>query len=127
LRIFKNKSFARFADKNALTDQKLLEIIHDAEDGLNHVKLGGDVIKQRVARPKEGKSAGYRVIIFYRRGEKAFFVHGYAKKDEANISHDDEQVFKKSAKIMLALSDNDLKKLITNGALTEVKNDANTI
>ena len=41
--------------------------------------MGGGVIKQRIARPGQGKSKGYRTIIFFRRGVKAFFVYGFAK------------------------------------------------
>ena len=43
---------------------------------------GGGVIKQRIARPNEGKSGGFRSIILYRQGEKAFFVFGFPKKKQ---------------------------------------------
>lgn len=42
---------------------------------------GGGVIKQRIARPHEGKSGGYRTIILYRQHAKAFFVYGFSKNE----------------------------------------------
>lgn len=48
--------------------------------------LGGGVIKQRVARPGEGRSGGYRTLILYRQAHRAFFVYGFAKSQQANIS-----------------------------------------
>ncbi len=83
--------------------------------------LGGNVIKQRIARPGGGKSGGYRIIIVFRRGDKAFFVYGFAKKELDNISRDELKVFKQAAKELLALSDVQIEKLIEIGGLTEVK------
>jgi hypothetical protein len=39
----------------------------------------------------EGKSGGYRSIILFRRGERAFFVYGFAKNDQDNIDQSDER------------------------------------
>ena len=120
MRIFKNKSFERFVLENDISDKKLYQAIKDADKGLIEADIGGGVIKQRIARDNEGKSGGYRTIIFYRKGDKAFFVHGYAKKDKANIKQHEKKAFKASAKIALDLSDKDLDKLIRNKELIEV-------
>jgi hypothetical protein len=47
--------------------------------------LGGGVIKQRVARNGGGKSGGFRTLILFRIGSLAFFVHGFAKNEQANM------------------------------------------
>jgi hypothetical protein len=86
LRIFKNKSFARFAWKAGIADAVLCQAIRDAERGLTAADLGGGVIKQRIARPGEGKSGGFRVLIIYFTRVRAFFVHGFAKSQRHNIS-----------------------------------------
>ena len=78
------------------------------------------VIKQRIARQGEGKSGGYRSIILFRRGECAFFVYGFAKNDQANVDASDERDFKELAKVLLAASDDDLKKLIERDEFVEV-------
>ena len=85
--------------------------------------LGGGVIKQRIARPGKGKSGGYRTIIIFRQGEKAFFIYGYAKSKRSNIEQDEVEVFRKAARELLALSDTQIMQLIENGALTEVIDD----
>ena len=60
VRIFKNKRFARFASQEGIDDSKLREAVRDAEAGKIDADYGGGVIKQRIARPGEGKSGGYR-------------------------------------------------------------------
>jgi hypothetical protein len=56
VRIFKNKAFTRFAKKAGMGDAVLCDAIQDAERGLIAADLGGGVIKQRIARPGQGKS-----------------------------------------------------------------------
>lgn len=121
MRIFKNKWFAKFADKEGISDEGLLKAIKDIEAGNTDADLGGGVIKQRVARFSEGKSGGYRTIILYRRGDLAFFVYGFAKNILDNIDRADLRDFKKLAKIMLALSDEQLKMLLESKELREIK------
>lgn len=81
---------------------------------------GDGVIKQRIARPNEGKSGGYRTIILYCRCYKAFFVYGFLKNKRDNINEAEEREFKELARITFALSDDDLAKLIETGAYKEV-------
>ena len=78
------------------------------------------MLKQRLARPNQGKSAGYRCIILFRYKERAFFVYGFPKNERDNISQEDEQVFKELSEQMFDLSENDLEQLLTSGALAEV-------
>ena len=85
--------------------------------------MAGGVIKQRIARANEGKSGGYRSIILFRKGALAFFVYGFAKSEQDNIDKSDERDFKELAKIVLAVSDAELKRLIESGNYTEVKSD----
>jgi hypothetical protein len=120
VRIFKSKRFAKFARKQRITDANLIDAVSDAEQGLIDADYGGGVIKQRIARPNEGKSGGYRSIILFRRGERSFFVYGFAKHERANIDQGEERDFKSLARILLAASDQDLAKLIERGEFSEV-------
>ncbi len=120
MRIFKSKRFAKFARKQRITDANLIDAVSDAEQGLIDADYGGGVIKQRIARPNEGKSGGYRSIILFRRGERSFFVYGFAKHERANIDQGEERDFKSLARILLAASDQDLAKLIERGEFSEV-------
>ena len=65
MRIFKNKWFAKFARKEEISDEKLIQAVKDADAGNIDADYGGGVIKQRISRPQEGKSGGYRTIILY--------------------------------------------------------------
>ena len=121
LRIFKNAWFRRFARREKITGKALKDAIARAEKGTIDANLGGHVIKQRIARSGQGKSGGYRTIIVFKKGEKAFFVYGFAKSERGNIDKGETDAFKKAAKELLALSDEQIKKLIEKEGLTEVK------
>jgi len=90
------------------------------QQGLIDADLGGNVFKQRIERPGQGKSGGYRTIIFFKEGERAFFVYGFAKSERKNVDDAEIAVFKKAAKELLSLSDDRIRQLLENGALTEV-------
>lgn len=42
-----------------------------------------------IARPGGGKSGGFRTIILFKAGERAFFVRGFAKNALDNIRDDE--------------------------------------
>jgi len=121
MRIFKSKWFAKFARKEEISDEKLIQAVKDADAGNIDADYGGGVLKQRIARPKEGKSGGYRSIILYRQGEKAFFVYGFAKNVTENIDKADERGFKKLAKVMLSATDQQVEIMLERGEILEVQ------
>jgi hypothetical protein len=123
LRVFKNAWFERFARKEKISVDSLWDAVERAEKGLIDADLGGGVIKQRIARPGTGKSNGYRSIVIYRKGSKAFFVYGFPKSDLGNIRGDEVEQFKKAAKYILTLSDDQIRKLIEIGQFEEVTKD----
>lgn len=123
MRVFKNKPFARFARKAGLDDEVLRQAIDAAERGLVDADLGGGVIKQRVARQGGGKSGGFRTIVLFRLGERAFFVHGFAKSDLGNIRADELAAFRMLASHLLAYDDAALATAVDAGALMEIMSD----
>ena len=127
MRVFKSRWFQRFTRKEAIADSVLSEAIARAERGQIDADLGSGVIKQRLARPGQGRAKGYRTIIFFRRGARAFFVYGFAKSGRTNIDDGEEKQFKEAAKHVLALSDRQLAELLTRGDFVEVKDDAEKI
>jgi len=58
MRSFKTKGFARFAKREGLPDTVFCRAAEAMERGLIDADLGGGVVKQRFARPGEGKSGG---------------------------------------------------------------------
>lgn len=79
------------------------------------------MIKQRIARKQEGKSGGYRTIILFRKGDKAFYVYGFAKSELDNIDKPDIRAFKKLAKILLSVSDQQVDSLLEKGEIEEIR------
>jgi len=120
-RVFKTRWFERFARKEKIPDAVLLDAVGRAEKGQLDADLGGGVIKQRIARPGQGKSGGYRTIIFFRRRERAVFTYGFAKSERANIDADEEKQFKEAARHVLHLTDKQIKELVENGDFVEVR------
>lgn len=97
--------------------------VADVHRGLIDADLGGGVIKQRIARPNEGKSGGFRSIILFRLGERAVFVYGFPKSARGNIRKDELRGFRDLADIMLGHDDAAVAKAVKSGVLTEVNCD----
>jgi len=122
VRVFKAKLFSKFATRERITDASLVEAIDRAVRGLIDADLGGGIIKQRVARPGQGRSGGYRTLIAYRSGEFAVFLFGFAKSDRANIDAEELETLHAIASQWLG----DPGKIATDaatGTLIEVKHD----
>ncbi|MBZ5628494.1 MAG: type II toxin-antitoxin system RelE/ParE family toxin [Acidobacteriia bacterium] len=127
MRVFKNKAFSRFADGNKISDEDLCDTVQRASRGLIDANLGGGVIKQRIARKGGGKSGGFRSMILFRVGNRAVFVHGFAKKDLGNINPNELKALKKLARIMLGYSDAQIATVVALGTLFEVKCNGKTV
>jgi hypothetical protein len=127
MRIFKTKAFARFGKKAGIGDLELCQAIRDAGQGLIAANLGGGVIKQRIARPGQGKSGGFRALIVFKGGGRAFFVHGFAKKEMDNITKDELVAVKKLATELLGYDDKTIAQVVASGTLIEVRCDEKTI
>jgi len=117
----------RFARKADIGDAALCEAIRDAERGLIAANLGGGVIKQRIARPGQGKSGGFRTLIVFKAGARAFFVHGFAKNERDNIRNDELVALGKLASQLLAYDDEAITQAIGSGTLMEMSCDEQAI
>ena len=120
MRIFKNTWFDRFADREGITDDELREVVNRVETGQADANLGGGVYKVKVARPGEGKSGSYRVIVYFRSEERTFFIYGFAKSDRGNVDTGELRAFKVGAKINFSLTDEQIKDRLQKRTLIEV-------
>jgi len=127
VRTFKTKAFTRFADNAGISDAALCRAVRDAERGLVAADLGAGIIKQRIARPGQGKSGGFRTLIVFRAGKRSIFVYGFAKNERGNIEKDELAALKRLSAEMLAYDDRALTRIITSGVLLEVKCDEKTV
>jgi hypothetical protein len=121
VRIFKVSRFTRFAAKEGIADGELKAIVSDVlEAGQAEANLGGGVYKVRLARPGEGKSGGYRIVVLFRSGALAFFVYGFAKSDQSNISRKELAQLKETARDWLSLTGKQLDELVKTGKYQEI-------
>lgn len=123
MRVYKVKAFARFQRREGIADEALIEAVRRAERGLVDAGLGGGLIKQRIARPGQGRRAGYRAVIAHRSGDMAVFLIGFAKNDRANLDQDELDEVKGLARVFLALSAAQIGSAIAAGELMEVRHD----
>jgi hypothetical protein len=121
VRVFKNTWFTRFARREGIEDSELKTMVNDAlEAGQAEADLGGGVYKVRVARSGEGKSGGYRVIVYFKSQFRTFFVYGFAKSDMGNIGRKELRKFKENSRRMQALTEAQVEVLLKDGTLYEI-------
>ena len=124
MRLFKLKAFARFQRREGIADKVLSNAIGGLEKGIIDADLGGGLIKQRVARPGQGKRGGFRTIIAYRRGNRAIFLFGFAKSERENLNQDELAQWQRIGRAYLGLDDEGLEAAISADELMEVSYDA---
>jgi hypothetical protein len=118
VRTFKNRPFARFAAKAEISARQLVRTAEAAQTKPD-AELGGGLVKQRIARKGGGKSGGYRTFIVLRRGDWSIFVHGFAKKDAANVTKYELAELKKLARFYLGATEDEFQALIDERELME--------
>ena len=106
-----------------MEDAALRDAVRRAGRGLVDADLGGGVIKQCIGRRGQGRSGGFRVIVLFRGGEHAFFVYGFAKKDQENLRRDELEAFRMLAGELLGLDEAGLDEVLANGTIIEVSCD----
>jgi hypothetical protein len=122
VRIFKTKLFSRFARRERISDASLREAVERAERGLVDADLAGGVIKQRVARPGQGRSGGFRVLLAYRAKTRSVFLFGFAKNVRGNVEDDELATAQEIARVWLEADSKALAKALADGIIQEVDN-----
>jgi hypothetical protein len=120
MKVYATKTFRRFQRKEGISDAALVETIDRAEAGLIDADLGGGLIKQRIARPGQGKRGGYRSIIAYRATERSVFLYGFGKNERDNIGGDELARWKITGRVILEGDADWIEAAIAEGHLTEV-------
>ena len=124
MRIFTTKLFARFARKERLESKQLTQAVSRAERNIIDADLGGNLIKQRVARQGQGHSGGYRTLIAYQSQTRSVFLYGFAKSEKDNIDDEELSDLRKLASQILVLDDLQLEMALAANELIEVSNES---
>ncbi len=121
MQAFKTKAFARWADGEGLGDEALAAAVAEMQQGLIDARLGGQVVKKRVALPGRGKRGSIRTLVAFRQGDKAFFVYGFAKNQRGNINDKELRALKLLAKELLNYPAASLARAMKAGELIEIE------
>ena len=115
------KHFSRWVTKQKIPKRELANSLTEITDGNFEANLGGNLYKKRIRFEGQGKSGGGRTIICYKKGDRAIFVHGFAKNEKSNLLKKELIAFKELSKILLKLSPEEIAIAIENKDLIEVK------
>ncbi len=121
MRKLMTKHFSRWASKQKLSQDDLSLALTEIQAGNFEASLGGHIYKKRIKFKGQGKSGSGRTIICYKKGNRAIFVHGFAKNQKSNLSKKELNIFKELSKILLNLSTEEVLIAINNGDIIEVK------
>jgi len=123
MRLFKNKWFERWARKEGVADESLLNAAVEIITGKVEADLGGSLFKKRLPIKRMGKSSGYRVIVGYKKpnAERIIFLYAFAKNVRTNITTKEEAALSLVAESFVSTTDKELQKLLDHGLIWEVK------
>jgi hypothetical protein len=85
--------------------------------------LCGGLIMQRVARQGQGRSGGYRMVLAYRRKDRAVFLYTFAKNERENIGPGELVELRKLGLNWLNSSPQKIIEAVEDGSLQEVNRD----
>jgi hypothetical protein len=122
--IYQTRWFNRWARKNGLGRSVLCQAVREIREGLYEANLGGNLLTKRIARPGQGKSAGFRTIVATSDGDRCFFVYGFAKNERGDINEQEEAALKALARALLQMSPAALARAEGAGEVTKVDADA---
>lgn len=119
MRIFKTRTLAKFTRQHGVSDASLVAAVERATRGLIDADLGGHIIKQRVARPGQGKRSGFRMLIGIR-SDLAIFLFGFAKNERDNIDDDQLKTLREIVASWFAADEKKIADAVKDGLLMEV-------
>lgn len=120
MRIFKYKTFEKWAKKQGMRNIDLKKAINEIQNELIDADLGGNVYKKRIGLHGKSKRGSHRTIILMKIQDKAIFAHGFAKREKDNITKNELEGFKTMADAFLNLNNKQIKILIDKQKLIEV-------
>lgn len=119
--VLMTRKFRKWAKKEKINVDLLKQAVMEAENGLIDARLGNCLIKKRIGTLNKGKRSGLRTILFFKKGDKSIFVHGFAKNEKDNITDEEKHFFKSLVDIFLSMSEEEFYFAIKCEKLFEVK------
>ena len=123
LRVLKLRGFARAARKEGVSDRALLRAAQEIDVGLIDARLGGCLVKKRLARVGGGKRGGYRLVIAYRQADRVVCLFLFGKNERDNISSRELHAWLLVGEGYVSAPADQLAALVAAGELIEVTDD----
>ena len=120
MRVYMTREFARLAARMRVSESSLCEAVHRAERGLVNASIGRLLIKQRVARKNEGRSGGFRAVIFHQVSERAVLLHVFAKNDQGTLTPHEESTYREFAKVLATVTSEQCMSLVRDEKWIEI-------
>ncbi len=123
MRVFKHRSFHRFARDEGIPDAVLWEAAREIVAGHVEAFLGKGLYKKRVPRQGQGKRGGYRVIVAYKRPDsrRVFFVDAFAKNEKGNLTPREVEALGTASRHYLLAADDVIDRLKREGTIFEIE------
>lgn len=115
----------RWMRKNRLADACLREAVREMQNGLIDARLGGHLLKKRIALSGKGKRGSARTIVATRLSGIWIFLIGFNKNEQETIGPEELDALRQIANIYLALDNTQLQALIQTEVLCEVPHATN--
>ncbi|OWT63797.1 type II toxin-antitoxin system RelE/ParE family toxin [Candidimonas nitroreducens] len=120
---FITRHFQRWMRKINLTEKALCKAVIEMHQGLIDADLGGCVVKKRVPVEGRGKRKGMRTLVATNKGDRWFFMFGFAKNVRANVNDTELEALQSLAADLLQLTQAQLKEAVEDGSLQEICRD----
>ncbi|GEO39393.1 hypothetical protein SAE02_35410 [Skermanella aerolata] len=120
IRVLKDLGFHDWARDEGVTDGVLCAAAAEIENGLVDARLGGFLIKKRVAAPGRGKRGGYRTIAAHRQGNRWVFLHGFCKNEKDNITKKEKLGLQMIGDQYMKFSDAVLTRQVSENLIVEI-------
>ena len=117
----KTKWFNKWAKKNLISDDILLDTLKNIPNKLGVVDLGSGLYKVRTPKTGKGKSGGFRTIVVYKEEYISIFVFGFSKTDKGNLNNQELKYFKKLSKDLLSITREEYMELVKLGDFVSIK------
>ncbi len=123
MNVYLSKAFARLAARDGLTNDNVCQAVTEMNKGLIDANLGAGLFKKRIAMPGQGKRGGWRALLGFKTGKKAFFLYLFSKNSRENIEDDEMKALKRLTKYYLSLNPGEIKTALQCCELIEVNYD----
>lgn len=120
MRIFKNKSFNKWAISINLTDKDILKAAYEVADSNYDASLGKKVFKKRIAIGNKGKSGSTRTLVAFKQDDNIFFMYGFAKGKRGNITEKETEALQMLAKHYFNYTEQQLNYQVKTKNLIEI-------